>query len=79
VRNGTGSFPAKVALVTEEGETVVRRVDRTKPRDVLHFPAGGQMKTVRLDPEDRYPDLAPADNVWPRADLPVRVSKDAIR
>ena len=66
-RIGTGSFPAKVELTTEEGQVIVQRVDRTKPADVLRFKTSGKVRSVRLNPENVYPDLNPSDDVWPRA------------
>jgi len=74
VRVGTGSFPAKVELSTLEGQTIVQRVDRSKPVSILRFETDGRLKSVRLDPEGAYPDLNPADGVWPRApaSAPVR-------
>jgi len=65
-RVGTAGFPIWVEVVTESGERMRQRANRTKAVDTLHFKTTGVVKTARIDPDNVYPDLNEANNVWPR-------------
>lgn len=66
-RIGTGGFPALVEITTESGQRLRQRVDRSKQSDTLHFATQDAITKARIDPDDVYPDLDPANNVQPRA------------
>ena len=68
-RIGTGHFPALVEVTTESGKRLRQRLDRSSQSDTLHFATHEAVTKMQLDPDDVYPDLNPANNVWPRETL----------
>ena len=55
-----------VEAVTESGERLRQRANRTQAVNTLHFKTTGAIKEARIDPDNVYPDLDETNNVWPR-------------
>ena len=65
-RVGTGHYPVQVELVTDSGERLRQRMDRTKPTATLHFKTSGSLKAAGINQDGFYPDLDGNNDKWPR-------------